>query len=89
MTHKEKIKESEKINKYQDLARALENTMKHESDGDTSCNSCAQINPERFSKGTRRLWNQKIGSDIPDNNIIKIGQNTEKSSGDFRRHAVT
>ena len=26
---------------------------------------------------------------IPDNSIIKISQNTEKSPGDLRRHAVT
>ena len=34
---KEKLKETEKRNKYLDLARELK-TMEHESDGDTNCN---------------------------------------------------
>ena len=35
--HKVKQKESEKRDKYQDLARERKN-MKHEGDGDTNCN---------------------------------------------------
>ena len=30
-----------------------------------------------------------MSRDYPDNSIIKIGQNTEKSPGDLRRLAVT
>ena len=44
----------------------------------------------------KKLWNMKvtiipivIGGDYPNSCIIKIGQNTEKSPGDLRRHAVT
>ena len=37
--HRVKLKESEKRDKYLDLARELKKkTMKHENDGDTSCN---------------------------------------------------
>ena len=35
--HRVKLKESKKRGKYQDLARELKKTMKHESDGDTNC----------------------------------------------------
>ena len=33
-----KIKESEKSEKYIDLARELKKTVKHEGDSDTNCN---------------------------------------------------
>ena len=32
------IKESEKKDKYLDLARELKKTIEHEGDGDTNCN---------------------------------------------------
>ena len=35
-----KLKESEKNDKYLDLARELKKTVKHENDGDTNCNLC-------------------------------------------------
>ena len=37
-----KLKESEKKDKYVDLARELKKTMEHEIDGDTNCNWCAR-----------------------------------------------
>ena len=45
--------------------------------------------PQRLGKETGRLRNQRASRDHPDYIIIKIGQNTEKSPGDLRRHAVT
>ena len=36
--HRVKIKESEKSDKYLDLARELKKASEHESDGDTNCN---------------------------------------------------
>ena len=36
--HRGKIKESEKIDKYFNLAKKTEKIVKHESDGDTNCN---------------------------------------------------
>ena len=46
-----KLKESEKRDKFIDLARELKLTMEHEGDGDTNCNLWAQ------NKGTGRLRN--------------------------------
>ena len=40
-------------------------------------------------KRTRRLGNNGTGEDCPNDGIIEIGQNTEKSPGDLRRLAVT
>ena len=56
--------------------------MEHEGDRDTNCNWCAQNNSQTLDKGTERLRNQRTSSDCSDNSIIKIGQNTEKSTGD-------
>ena len=39
--HKEKPKESEKRDRYQDLLENWKN-MEHESDSDTICNRCVQ-----------------------------------------------
>ena len=63
--------------------------MEHKGDGDTSCNWCTWNNPQRLVIGTGRLRNQRTCGDHPDNSIIKISQNTEKSPGDLRRLAVT
>ena len=63
--------------------------MDHEGDGDTSCNWCTWNNPQRIDKGTRRHRNQRTSRDHRDYRIIKIGQNTEKSSGDLSRLTVT
>ena len=63
--------------------------MEHEGIGDTTCGWCTQDNPQRIGKGTGRLGNKRTNGDHPDYSIIKIGQNTEKSTGDLRRLAVT
>ena len=39
--HRVKLKESEKKDKYLDLARELKKTVEYESDGDTDCNWCS------------------------------------------------
>ena len=70
------------IDKYVDLARDQEKTLEHESDGDTNCKWCAQYS---HHNGTGGLENKRTRGDYS----IKIGQNTEKSSGDLRRLAVT
>ena len=46
-------------------------------------------NPKGLVKGTGRLGNRRTIRDHPDNCIIKIGQNTEKSPGNLRSLAVT
>ena len=63
-------------------------TMEHESDNDTNCNRHTRHSPQRIGKRTRRIENKNSSGDRPNNNTVKIGQNTEKSSEDFRRLAV-
>ena len=36
--HKEKLKESEKKDKYLDIGRELKKTVEQENDGETNCN---------------------------------------------------
>ena len=64
-------------------------TMKHEGDGDTSCNCCIWNIPQRIGKETGRIRNKRTSGDSPDYSIIEIGQNTEKNPGDLRRLIVT
>ena len=64
--HRVKRKESEKRDKYLDLARELIKTIEYEGDSDTNCNWCAQNNSQRFCKGPETFRNQKT-------RIIKIG----------------
>ena len=49
---------------------------------------CVWYSNQRIGTGTRELGNKRISGDHPIGIIIKIGQNTEKSSGDLRRLAV-
>ena len=84
-----KLKESEKRDKYLDLARELKKPMKHEGDGETNYNCCTRNNPQRIGKGTRILGNKRTRGNHPDYIIIKIYQNTENNSLDLKRLAVT
>ena len=63
--------------------------MEHKSDGDTNSNWCTWYNPERIDNETGGLGNKRTSGDHPNNRIVKIGKNTEKSPGDLRRLAVT
>ena len=65
------------------LQKNLKN-MEHESDGDTNYKWCTWNNPQMIGKGTGRLGNKRTTVNHPYNSIIKIVQNTEKSSGDLR-----
>ena len=84
-----KLKDRKKRNKYQDLATEQKKPTELEGDSDTNCNWCTWNNSKRIGKETRRLENKRTSGDHPDNNIIKISQNTEKSPGDLRRLDVT
>ena len=64
-------------------------TMEHESDSDTNCNRYAQYSYQMIDKKTGGFRNNEPIGDHPNYSIIKIGQNTEKSSGDLKRLAVT
>ena len=56
-----KLKESEKRNKYLDLAR--ERKKKHEGDGDTNCNWYARYSHKRFGTGTGGLGKKRISGE--------------------------
>ena len=92
--HRVKIKENKKRDEWIDLAREQtkqnknkKNPIKYEAVGDTNCNWCARNNLQSIGKGTGRRRNQRTRGDHPDYSI-KIGQNTEKSSGDLRRLVI-
>ena len=57
--------------------------MEHERDGDSNCDRCPRYSHQKISKETGGLENKRTSSDYPNYNIIKIGQNTEKSPGDL------
>ena len=63
--------------------------MEHKDGGYTNFNRYTWTNPLIIGKGTGRLGNKMTSEDYPDNSIIKIGQNTEKSPGDLSRLDVT
>ena len=64
-------------------------TIEHESDGDTSCNWCTRYSHQKIGTGTGGIGNKRTSGDHPNYNIIKIGQNTEKSHEDLKKLAVT
>ena len=58
--HRVKIRESEKITKYLDLARELKKAVEHEVDGDTNCNWSTWTGPKRLEwKKVWRNWKLK------------------------------
>ena len=63
--------------------------MKHESDGDTSCNRCNRYSHQKIDTGTGGLGNKRTTKDLPNYNIVEIDQNTKKSPGDLRILVVT
>ena len=63
--------------------------MEHKGDCDTNCKWSTWNNPPKLDKGTGRLGNKRISGDHPDYSIIKIDKNTERSSRDVRRLAMT
>ena len=53
--------------------------MGHETDGDINRSWCTYDNFQKIGKGTERPGNKKTSENHPDNSIIKIDQNTEKT----------
>ena len=82
-----KIKESEKRDKYQDLARGLKNLWNMKVTVILIVIGTLGIILKRIGEVTGTLGNKRTSGDHPDH-IIKIGLNTEKSPGDLRRLAV-
>ena len=83
-----KVKSENAKSKYLDPARELK-TVVHESEDYSSCNWCSWYNHRRIVSRTGGLGNNGTGGDCPNNSIVEIGQNTEKSPGDLRRLTVT
>ena len=63
--------------------------MEHKGHGDANCNCCPRYKPQRIGKATGKLRNKSTSGNHPNYCIIKIGQNTEKNPGDYRKLAVT
>ena len=63
--------------------------MERESDNYTNCDWCFWHSHQRIIKGTEGLENKRSSGYYPNNYIIENIENTEKSPGDLRRHAVT
>ena len=84
-----KLIESEKKNKYMDLAWELKKTMEHEGDDCTNRDWCFWYRHRKSIKGTGGLEKKKTSGNHPNYYIIENGQDTEKSPGDLGRLAVT
>ena len=65
------LKESEKKDKYLDLARELKKTVEHESDVYTNCNWCFWYSHQRIGTGTGGLGNKRTHGDHPNYCIIE------------------
>ena len=76
--HRVKLKESEKRDKYLDLAR------EQKSYGTWNWRWY-----QRIVTGTGGLGNKRTSGEHPNYSIIEIGQDTEKCPGDLKRLAVT
>ena len=59
------------------------------TDDYTNCNWCSWNSPQKIDTRNGGHRNKRTSGDDPNYYIIEIGQNTEKSSGDYRRLVVT
>ena len=75
MDHRMKIKEIEKQQQIFGLY--------------TNYNWCFWYSHQSINKGTQGLENKRMSGDHSNCCIIEVGQNTEKSPGDWIRRAVT
>ena len=62
---------------YLDLARELKKAMEHERDSDNNCYWLAWYSHQKVVKGTGGLRNKRTSRDHPNENILKIGLNTD------------
>ena len=82
------LKESEKRDKYLDLTRELKKLRNMIVTGIPIVIG-ALVSHQRFGTRTGGLGNKRTSGDYPKYSIVDIGQNTEKSSEDLKRLAVT
>ena len=79
-----KTKESEKIDKYLELARELKKLWNMKAPVVSVVAGALEMDPKDSAKGTRRIGNQRKNCDYPDHSIVEIGQNSQKKPGDLR-----
>ena len=84
---KVKLKETERRDKYLDLARELTKIVEKESNVYSNCNWSTYTVTEWLIKRQKDLQKREIPNKSGNhpNSIIEIGQNTEKSPKDFKR----
>ena len=63
--------------------------MEHVRDSDARCDWCTWYSHQWIGIGTGRLGNKGTRGDHPNYSIIKIDQNTDKSTSDLSRLAIT
>ena len=63
--------------------------MEHEGDSDSNCNWRTWNNPKGLMKGLEDLKIRGQVETIQTKALLRSGQNTEKSPGDWKRIAVT
>ena len=86
--HSIKLKESEKKDKYPDLARQLK-ILEHKRDSHTNCYWWSWYSHQKIDKGSGGIGNKKTNGNHPNYNIDKIAENTKRSSVNLRRVAIT
>ena len=87
--HRINLKESEKKDKYLDLARELKKLWNMKVTIVPIVISSLGTVTKGFIKGSGGLGSWQTGRDYPNDSITDDGQNTETSPGDLRRVAVT
>ena len=63
--------------------------MEHESENNTNCDRCSWYSHQKVRTRTGGLGNKMTSGDHPNNCIIEIGQNIEKSPEDLKRLVIT
>ena len=81
--HRVKSNESEKRDKHLDLARELKKTKKKKY------KTWRSRWHQMINKGNGRLRNKRTSEDHPDNSVIKINRDTEKSPADLKKLVIT
>ena len=84
--HRVKLKESEKKDKYIDIARELKKMWNMKVTFTSIVTDT--LGHRRINKETRRFGNKRTSEDHSFYSIFEIGHNTEKSPGDLKRFAV-
>ena len=69
-------------------SQRVNNNTNH-SDSDTNWNWCSWYSHQRIVTRSGKIENKRTSGEYTNYSTLEIGQNTEKSSGELRRLAVT